>query len=82
MPLQEDSFVEGLLDYGHYTRPENFKDQAVPSVLLSGDHQRIKRWRQKQSLKITLEKRPDLIASADLSTDLQKLLDEIEDELS
>lgn len=78
----EDSFVEGLLDYGHYTRPENFKDQAVPSVLLSGDHQRIKRWRQKQSLRTTLEQRPDLIESADLSSDLQKLLAEIENELS
>lgn len=78
----EDSFVEGLLDYGHYTRPENFKDQAVPAVLLSGDHQRIKRWRQKQSLITTLQQRPDLLKSANLSVDLKKLLDEIEDELS
>ena len=82
----EDSFVEGLLDYGHYTRPENFKDQVVPAVLLSGDHQRIKRWRQKQSLRTTLQQRPDLLKSADLSADLQallsELLDEIKDELS
>ena len=78
----EDSFVEGLLDYGHYTRPENFKDQAVPAVLLSGDHQRIKRWRQKQSLLTTLQQRPDLIESADLSADLQELLDEVKDKLS
>ena len=78
----EDSFVEGLLDYGHYTRPENFKDQVVPAVLLSGDHQRIKRWRQKQSLLITLQQRIDLIESADLSDDLQELLDEVKDELS
>lgn len=78
----EDSFVEGLLDYGHYTRPENFNGQAVPPVLLSGDHQRIKRWRQKQSLQTTIEKRPDLLESANLSADLQELLDEIKDELS
>lgn len=78
----EDSFVEGLLDYGHYTRPENFDGRQVPEVLLSGDHARIKTWRRKQSLKVTLEQRPDLIDDADLPVELQTMLQEIKDELS
>src|SRR4030067_465416 len=47
---QQDSFVEGLLDYEHYTRPEDYAGQKVPEVLLSGDHERIRRWRLKRSL--------------------------------
>lgn len=56
-----DSFSENLLDYPHYTRPENYKGWQVPSILLSGNHQAIAAWRQEQSLKITSEKRPDLL---------------------
>jgi tRNA (guanine37-N1)-methyltransferase len=58
----EDSFVEGLLDCPHYTRPEVYAGQAVPEVLLSGDHAKIRRWRLKMSLARTGARRPDLLA--------------------
>ena len=61
-----DSFVRHLFDYPHYTRPESLAAHAVPEVLLSGDHGEIRRWRKKQALKRTLEKRPDLIAKLDV----------------
>jgi tRNA (guanine37-N1)-methyltransferase len=57
----QDSFMQGLLDYPHYTRPEIIDGQAVPEVLLSGDHQAIRRWRLKQALGRTWLKRPDLL---------------------
>lgn len=60
----QDSFMQGLLDYPHYTRPETINDQAVPDVLLSGDHQAIQRWRLKQALGRTWQRRPDLIDAA------------------
>jgi tRNA (guanine37-N1)-methyltransferase len=60
----EDSFTEGLLEYPHYTRPEEFRGMKVPEVLLSGDHQRIREWRREQSLRLTRERRPDLLAPA------------------
>ncbi|HEU4797503.1 MAG TPA: tRNA (guanosine(37)-N1)-methyltransferase TrmD, partial [bacterium] len=56
-----DSFVEGLLDYPHYTRPPEFRGLAVPQVLLSGNHEAIRRWRRAQQLQRTLERRPDLL---------------------
>lgn len=56
----EDSFVEGLLDCPHYTRPEVYENSSVPDVLLSGDHQKIRRWRLKQSLERTRARRPEL----------------------
>jgi tRNA (guanine37-N1)-methyltransferase len=62
----EDSFVDGLLDCPHYTRPENYEGEAVPSVLLSGHHADIVVWRRQQSLLATLRKRPDLIEQARL----------------
>jgi tRNA (guanine37-N1)-methyltransferase len=58
----EDSFAAGLLDCPHYTRPEVYEGQAVPEVLMSGDHKRIRRWRLKQSLARTRKRRPDLLA--------------------
>ena len=58
----EDSFADGLLDCPHYTRPEVYEGQAVPDVLMSGDHQKIRRWRLKQSLARTRERRPELFA--------------------
>ncbi|MEY4593254.1 MAG: tRNA ((1)-)-methyltransferase [Pseudomonadota bacterium] len=58
----EDSFADGLLDCPHYTRPEVYEDQSVPDVLLSGDHQKIRRWRLKQSLARTRARRPELFA--------------------
>lgn len=65
---QQDSFAgRGLLDYPHYTRPENVEEQTVPAVLLSGNHQQIARWRQQQMLLRTAQKRPDLLDTIDLS---------------
>lgn len=58
----EESFSEGLLEYPHYTRPSVFEDIEVPAVLLSGNHAEIAKWRSQQSLKITKERRPDLLS--------------------
>jgi tRNA (guanine37-N1)-methyltransferase len=60
----KDSFAEGRLDYPQYTRPAEFRGLAVPDVLLSGDHQRIARWRRREALRRTLARRPDLLAAA------------------
>jgi len=77
---EEDSFSSGLLDYPHYTRPENFRGIPVPEILLSGNHEGIRRWRKKQSLKISLEKRPDLFNKYILSAEDKKILMEIKEE--
>lgn len=61
--LEEESFTSGLLEYPHYTRPQTWEGRAVPEVLLSGDHARIRRWRQEQALCVTRERRPDLLAA-------------------
>ena len=58
----EESFSDGLLEYPHYTRPAQFRDWTVPEVLRSGDHGRVQRWRKAQSLRRTIDCRPDLIA--------------------
>ncbi|MGH7797882.1 MAG: RNA methyltransferase, partial [Candidatus Binatia bacterium] len=60
----DESFANGLLEYPQYTRPEEFRGMKVPEVLLTGDHERIRRWRREQSLVLTLERRPDLYAKA------------------
>jgi tRNA (guanine37-N1)-methyltransferase len=73
----EDSFVAGLLDCPHYTRPEVFDDMPVPEVLLSGDHKRIRRWRLKESLARTRKRRPDLLAHRGLTAEETQLLAEI-----
>ena len=72
----QDSFMEGLLDYPHYTRPETIDGQRVPAVLLSGDHARIARWRQKQALGRSFLRRPDLLKGMDLTKEQRMLLDE------
>jgi len=74
--VQQDSFSEGLLDYPQYTRPESVDGLDVPGVLLSGDHREIERWRLKESLGRTLERRPDLLAGRELTETEQSLLDE------
>lgn len=79
---KHDSFFNGLLEYPQYTRPREFRGWEVPEVLLSGDHARIERWRRKQSLKITLERRPDLLQLKELSKEDAKLLQEILSESS
>ncbi len=64
---KEDSFSTGLLEHPHYTRPANFRGMAVPEILLSGDHGKIAEWRKKESLKRTLQRRPELIQEAALT---------------
>ena len=71
---QEDSFEEGLLEYPQYTRPRVFKNQEVPAVLLSGDHEKIRVWRRTESLKRTLERRPDLLEKAKLTEEDKRIL--------
>lgn len=72
----QDSFSDGLLDYPHYTRPERVNGETVPTVLVSGDHQAIHRWRQKQALGRTWLRRPDLLEGLLLNKIQQQLLDE------
>jgi tRNA (guanine37-N1)-methyltransferase len=74
MSAEQDSFVDGLLDCPHYTRPEIFDGRAVPEVLLSGDHARIADWRAAQALKRTLDRRPDLLDWADLTDEQRAML--------
>lgn len=73
---EQDSFKNGLLDHPHYTRPEEIDGQAVPEVLLSGDHAAIERWRLKQALGRTWLRRPDLLEQVELNKEQRKLLDE------
>ncbi len=75
-----DSFAEGLLDCPHFTRPETYKGQKVPEVLLSGDHAAIRRWRLKQSLGRTWLRRPELIEKVDLDEEQLNLLSEFKQE--
>ena len=63
----QDSFAEGLLDCPHYTRPEDYQGQVVPEVLLSGNHEKIRRWRLQQSLLRTQQRRPDLLDRLELN---------------
>jgi tRNA (guanine37-N1)-methyltransferase len=74
----EDSFSVGLLDWPHYTRPAAWRGLAVPEVLLSGDHERIRRWRREQSLRATVARRPDLLAGAALTDEDRRLLHEMQ----
>ncbi len=73
---EAESFEEGLLDWPHYTRPEEIDGMRVPEVLLSGDHAAIRRWRRKQALGRTWERRPDLLAGRELSEEDRALLEE------
>lgn len=70
----DDSFSQGLLEYPQYTRPADFRGMAVPEVLLSGNHGEIARWRRQQSLLRTAQRRPDLLAQADLTEDERQWL--------
>ncbi len=78
----QDSFVNGLLDCPHYTRPEAFEGQQVPPVLLSGNHADISRWRLKQALGRTWQRRPDLLEQRVLTDDERRLLEEFKREMS
>ncbi len=79
----QESFAgeDGLLEHPHYTRPPVFRGMQVPEVLLSGDHRRIERWRRREALRVTRERRPDLLAGAGLTEADQRLLDAGDDEL-
>lgn len=74
LSAQEDSFANGLLDCPHYTRPEDDNGRAVPEVLLSGDHETIRRWRLKQALGRTWQRRPELIDQRELTEEEERLL--------
>jgi tRNA (guanine37-N1)-methyltransferase len=77
---RQDSFVEGLLDCQHYTRPEEVEGLGVPPVLLSGDHEAIRRWRRKQALGRTWQRRPDLLDRMDLDEESEQLLEDFRQE--
>jgi tRNA (guanine37-N1)-methyltransferase len=75
--IVEESFAEPLLEYPHYTRPAEVRGLAVPEVLLSGHHEAIRRWRRKEALRATYEKRPDLLKDRELTVEDRQLLDDI-----
>jgi tRNA (guanine37-N1)-methyltransferase len=77
--VRHDSFAEGRLDFPHYTRPRDFRGMKVPSILFSGDHARIERWRRKKALEKTSVTRPDLL-HRELTPEEQEILDEIRNE--
>lgn len=77
---QQDSFVQGLLDCPHYTRPEVFEGEGIPEVLLSGHHAEIEKWRLKQALGRTWQRRPDLLAQRQLTKQEARLLAEYQQE--
>ncbi|MCL7419398.1 MAG: tRNA (guanosine(37)-N1)-methyltransferase TrmD [Methylobacter sp.] len=78
---QQDSHMNGLLDYPHYTRPEQLEGHAVPAVLLGGNHADIDRWRMKQALGRTWRRRPDLLKKKNLNAEQEKLLNEFKIEV-
>ncbi len=75
--IQDDSFTTGLIQHPHYTRPAEYRGWAAPEVLLSGNHAEIARWRRRQSLERTFLRRPDLLASADLSEDDRRFIEDL-----
>jgi tRNA (guanine37-N1)-methyltransferase len=76
----DDSHASGLLEYPHYTRPPKYRGWEVPEILLSGDHAKINKWRREQSLRRTLERRPDMLEIAPLSEKDRKVLNKIQEE--
>ncbi len=78
--VARDSFADGLLDFPQYTRPAEFNGLSVPSVLLSGNHGEIERWRRREALRRTLERRPDLLAGRTLASADQELLEELKEQ--
>ena len=78
--VDEDSFARGLLDHPHYTRPAEVDGRGVPDVLLSGHHEEIRRWRKRQAVRRTLERRPDLLEHALLDDEERVIMQELKDE--
>jgi tRNA (guanine37-N1)-methyltransferase len=80
--VEEDSFYRGVLDYPHYTRPEELRGMRVPDVLLSGHHEKIRKWRRQQALRATMLKRPDLLEAAELDEEGREMVERINAERS
>jgi len=78
--VEEDSFYRGILDYPHYTRPEEVRGLRVPEILLSGHHENIRKWRREQALRATLAKRPDLLHGVELDAEARKILERLRNE--
>ena len=76
--IDRESFAEDLLEHPQYTRPRSFRGAEVPEVLLNGNHEEIRKWRRRESLRRTWERRPDLLARADLDEDDRAFLAELE----
>ncbi|HEV7768338.1 MAG TPA: tRNA (guanosine(37)-N1)-methyltransferase TrmD [Thermoanaerobaculia bacterium] len=72
--VEQDSFFRGLLDYPHYTRPQELRGARIPDILLSGHHENIRKWRKERALRATLEKRPDLLETAELDDEAREIL--------
>jgi len=79
--VQEDSFFSGVLDYPHYTRPEELRGRRIPEILLSGHHENIRKWRKEQALRATLAKRQDLLEDADLDGEAREMLERLREEV-
>ena len=77
---QDDSFSEGMLDCPHYTRPAEYQDMRVPEVLLSGDHERIRKWQRQQAIMRTFHRRPELLENVPLSDEDLEFLSTLEKE--
>ena len=77
---EDDSHAMGLLEYPHYTRPPEFRGSKVPDVLLSGDHKKIDKWRREQALLRTLQKRPDMLETAELTKEDKKFLEKLKNQ--
>jgi tRNA (guanine37-N1)-methyltransferase len=75
--VEWDSFTRGLLDYPHYTRPADFRGFTVPDVLLSGHHEQVRRWRQRQAVARTLARRPEILAAAELDDEERAIVREL-----
>ncbi len=78
--IDSESFAGGLLEHPHYTRPAQWRGMSVPEVLLSGHHQKIRRWRHKEALRRTRKRRPELLEQLELTEQIRELLSEIETE--
>ena len=78
--VKQESFIEGLYDFPHYTRPRNFRGMEVPDVLFSGDHAKIQDWRRRKAIEKTWRLRPDMITQKKLSIKDKKILEEIQKE--
>lgn len=77
---KDESFYDGLLEYPQYTRPRVFEGHEVPEILLSGDHEKVRKYRLKESLRNTYKKRPDLLKDRELNKEEEKFLEEIREE--